>query len=311
MSRAVVTGGAGFIGSHIVEELLANNYEVIVVDNFTTGHYRNISHLPIKIYDYDITDPSCIDFISSLNPEYIIHQAAQVSVAESVHDILHDENVNVKGSLHVIKAGIKASIKKIVFASSAAVYGNPHFLPVTTDHPTMPESPYGLTKLTVERYLQMAYKFYRLPYSILRYSNVYGPRQDAKGEGGVVSIFADKIAEGKAPVIFGDGEQTRDFIYVKDVAKANVKAMEAQGNICVNISTQTKITVNELWETMVKAGDIQLKAEHQAARPGDILHSTLCNQKTLDVLNWVPQTSLETGLKETLVFTRSMLQGTK
>lgn len=311
MSRAVVTGGAGFIGSHIVEELLANNYEVIVVDNFSTGHYRNISHLPIKIYDYDITDPSCIDFISSIEPEYIIHQAAQVSVAESVHDILHDENVNVKGSLHVIKAGIKATVKRLVFASSAAVYGNPHFLPVTTDHPTMPESPYGLTKLTVERYLQMAYKFYQLPYSILRYSNVYGPRQDAKGEGGVVSIFADKIAERTAPVIFGNGEQTRDFIYVKDVARANVKALEAQGNICVNVSTQTQITVNELWETMVKAADIHLKAEHQAERPGDILHSTLCNQKTLEVLQWIPQTSLETGLKETVAFTRSMLQGTK
>lgn len=310
MSRVVITGGAGFIGSHIAEELLANNYEVIVIDNLTTGNYRNISHLPIRLYEYDITDSSSIDFIASLEPEYIIHQAAQVSVAESVHDILHDENVNVKGSLHVIKAAIKASVKKLVFASSAAVYGNPVFLPVTTDHPTMPESPYGLTKLTVERYLQMAYKFYQLPYSILRYSNVYGPRQDAKGEGGVVSIFADKIAEGKAPVIFGDGEQTRDFIYVKDVAKANVKALNAQGNICVNISTQTQITVNALWETMVRAGDIQLKAEHKDARPGDILHSTLCNEKTLELLDWAPQTSLEDGLKDTLAFTRSLLQGT-
>lgn len=310
MSRVVITGGAGFIGSHIAEELLANKYEVIVIDNLTTGNYRNISHLPIKLYEYDITDSSSIDFISSLEPEYIIHQAAQVSVAESVHDILHDENVNVKGSLHVIKAAIKASVKKLVFASSAAVYGNPVFLPVTTDHPTMPESPYGLTKLTVERYLQMAYKFYQLPYSILRYSNVYGPRQDAKGEGGVVSIFADKIAERKAPVIFGDGEQTRDFIYVKDVAKANVKALTAQGNICVNISTQTQITVNALWETMVRAGDIQLKAEHRDARLGDILHSTLCNKKTLELLDWAPQTSLEDGLKDTLAFTRSLLQGT-
>lgn len=308
MNRVVVTGGAGFIGSHIVEELLSSGYEVMILDNFSTGHHVNIAHLPVRVFECDITDPSVIDLIVSLKPDYIIHQAAQVSVAESVHNILHDENVNVKGSLHVIKAAVKASVQKIVFASSAAVYGNPVRLPVTVQHPTQPESPYGLTKLTVEHYLEMANKFYQLPYSILRYSNVYGPRQDAKGEGGVVSIFSEQVKEKTTPTIFGDGEQTRDFIYVKDVAKANVKALKIKENICVNISSNTMLTINELWKKMKDSAGVELGVHYQEARAGDIRHSILCNLETESILNWKPVTKLETGLRETLSYSGAVLQ---
>ncbi|PKG22286.1 NAD-dependent epimerase/dehydratase family protein [Niallia nealsonii] len=313
MSKVVVTGGAGFIGSHIAEELVQAGYEVIVIDNFSTGHYSNIAHLPIEIYEYDITNPAIIDFIAGLEPAYIIHQAAQVSVAESVYDILHDENVNVKGSLHIIKAAVKASVQKLVFASSAAVYGNPLELPVTVEHPTLPESPYGLTKLTVEKYLKMANKFYQLSYGILRYSNVYGPRQDAKGEGGVVSIFSEKIQTNNLLHIYGDGEQTRDFIYVKDVARANIKALEITENLCVNISSNTKITINDLWRKMKKAADIErLEIKYERERAGDIRHSILCNQQAMKLLNWTPETQLENGLKETLLFaTNNLLQELK
>ncbi|MFT8320307.1 MAG: NAD-dependent epimerase/dehydratase family protein [Bacillus sp. (in: firmicutes)] len=312
MKKVIVTGGSGFIGSHIAEELLAEGYKVIVIDNFSTGHYRNIAHLPVEIYQSDITNPNIIDFIASLEPDYIIHQAAQVSVAESVHNILHDENVNVKGSLHVMKAAIKASVQKFVFASSAAVYGNPMFLPVTTEHPTIPESPYGLTKLTVEQYLKLANKLYQLPFSILRYSNVYGPRQDAKGEGGVVSIFAERISENKQLTIYGDGEQTRDFIYVKDVAAANVKALQAVENICVNVSSNTVITINELLVKMKSAALAdELDTTYETERAGDIRHSVLCNQQTKTILNWTPQTNIEAGLKETLIYSNNRLQALK
>lgn len=308
MTKVLVTGGAGFIGSHIVEGLLEEGYEVVVIDNFSSGKFENIKDLPVEICPFDITDPRVIDVIVDLNPSFIIHQAAQVSVAESVHDILHDENVNVKGSLHVIKAAIRASVEKILFASSAAVYGNPVELPVTTDHPTLPESPYGLTKLTVEKYLKLAYKFYGLSYGILRYSNVYGPRQDGKGEGGVISIFADRILENKAPIIYGSGEQTRDFIYVKDVASANVQALKQQDNICLNISSNNRISINQLWEKMGDIGEVSFKAAYKAVRDGDILHSILCNEETMVQLDWIPRTNLEDGLRETLFSSKSVLQ---
>lgn len=308
MSKVLVTGGAGFIGSHIVEGLLEEGYEVVVMDNFSSGKFDNIKDLPVQICPFDITDSRVIDVIVDLNPSFIIHLAAQVSVAESVHDILHDENVNVKGSLHVIKAAIRASVEKILFASSAAVYGNPVELPVTTDHPTLPESPYGLTKLTVEKYLKLAYKFYGLSYGILRYSNVYGPRQDGKGEGGVISIFADRILENKAPIIYGSGEQTRDFIYVKDVASANVQALKQQDNICLNISSNNRISINQLWEKMGDIGKVSFNPAYKAVRDGDILHSILCNEETMVQLDWMPRTNLEDGLRETLFSSKSVLQ---
>ncbi|MFP5111884.1 NAD-dependent epimerase/dehydratase family protein [Bacillaceae bacterium C204] len=302
MSKVIVTGGAGFIGSHIVEELLRNNYNVTVIDNFSTGRQENIEHLPIETYNHDITDPSVIKLIVSLCPDYIIHQAAQVSVAASVKDFLFDEKVNIKGSLHIIKAAIESKVKKFVFASSAAVYGNPVSLPVTISHPTQPESPYGLTKLSVENYLKMSCELYQLPYSILRYSNVYGPRQDAKGEGGVVAIFSNQLTENRAPVIYGDGEQTRDFIFVKDVAAANVKALHAKENICVQVSSGTCISINELFETMKEAAGSNLYPIYKQDRPGDIRHSILANEETKAILNWEPSIKLYEGLHETLQF---------
>ncbi|MCF2647151.1 MULTISPECIES: NAD-dependent epimerase/dehydratase family protein [Bacillaceae] len=308
MTKVLVTGGAGFIGSHIVEALLEEGYEVVVIDNFSSGKFDHIKDLPVKICPFDITDPRVIDVIVDLHPSFIIHQAAQVSVAESVHDILHDENVNVKGSLHVIQAAIRASVEKILFASSAAVYGNPMALPVTIDHPTLPESPYGLTKLTVEKYLKLAHKFYGLSYGILRYSNVFGPRQDGKGEGGVISIFADRILENETPIIYGSGEQTRDFIFVKDVAYANVLALKQQENVCLNISSNNRISINQLWEKMGKISGFSFNPIYKAERAGDILHSILCNEETMAQLEWMPRTNLENGLRETLFSSKKVLQ---
>ena len=302
MSKVIVTGGAGFIGSHIVEELLQNNFNVTVIDNFSTGRKENIEHLPIEVYNHDITDPSVIELIVSLSPDYIIHQAAQVSVAASVKDFLFDEKVNIRGSLHIIKAAIKSKVKRVVFASSAAVYGNPVSLPITLDHPTQPESPYGLAKLSIENYLKISSNLYQLPYTILRYSNVYGPRQDAKGEGGVVAIFSNQLTENRAPVIYGDGEQTRDFIYVKDVAAANVKALNAKENITVHVSSESFISINDLFETMKVSAGSNLRPIHKQERPGDIRDSILANEETKNLLNWEPSIKLSEGIQETLQF---------
>ncbi|MDR6999061.1 NAD-dependent epimerase/dehydratase family protein [Neobacillus niacini] len=302
MKKVLVTGGAGFIGSHIVEELIQKEFQVIVIDNFSTGRNENIENLPIDLYHYDITNPNVVDLIMSLSPDYIIHQAAQVSVAESVNNPLYDENINVKGSLYMIEAAIKANVKRIVFASSAAVYGNPIELPVSIDHPTSPESPYGLTKLTVEHYLKLANKLHGLPYSILRYSNVYGPRQDAKGEGGVVAIFSDRLTDNVSPIIYGDGEQTRDFIYVKDVAAANVKALTVKENICVNVSSGTSISINTLFQMMKEAAGSKVQPIYKQVRQGDIRDSVLSNELSKSLLNWEASFELNHGLKETIQY---------
>ncbi|MCM3585254.1 NAD-dependent epimerase/dehydratase family protein [Mesobacillus maritimus] len=299
MKRVLVTGGAGFIGSHIVDELVKQNFHVVVLDNLSTGKVENVRHRHIEVHQWDITDPNVVEMITSLCPDYIIHQAAQVSVAESVKNPVHDEHINIKGSLHVIEAAVKARVKKLVFASSAAVYGNPLSLPISIHHPTRPTSPYGLTKLTVENYLKLNSQLNQLPYSILRYSNVYGPRQDANGEGGVVAIFTDKLINQVAPVIFGDGEQTRDFVYVKDVAKANVKAMLAEQNLCVNISSGTSITINQLFEAMRKVAHSHVQVIYRPERLGDIRDSLLNNDEAKTEINWEPVYDLHEGLQET------------
>ncbi|WP_078550018.1 NAD-dependent epimerase/dehydratase family protein [Litchfieldia alkalitelluris] len=304
MTKVIVTGGAGFIGSHIVEELLDHHFEVVVIDNFSSGRRENISHLPVETIDYDITCPKVVDMIVSINPDYIIHQAAQVSVAESVKDPVKDQQVNVKGSLHIIEAAIQSNVTKLVFASSAAVYGNPTRLPISLEHPTNPESPYGLTKMMVEHYLQLSYKLYQLPYSILRYSNVFGPRQDAHGEGGVIAIFTDCLQKGRSPKIYGDGTQTRDFIFVKDVARANVKAMLASENLCLNISTNQSLSINELFKAMKEVAEVDLVSHYVEQRQGDIKHSLLENKATRALLNWEPTFELLDGLAATIEYSR-------
>lgn len=300
MEKVLVTGGAGFIGSHVVEALLRQGYAVAVMDNFSTGHRENIADLPVDLYICDVADPAVINVIQAIQPNYIVHLAAQISVSQSVADPLFDERTNVTGSLNVMNGARLANVKKIVFASSAAVYGNPLEIPVTTKHPTNPESPYGLTKLTVEHYLQMFEKFYQLPYSILRFSNVYGPRQDADGEGGVVSIFADRIQKGTPPMIYGDGDQTRDFIFVKDIASAVVAALSVEESLRVNISSQTAISIKDLFQVMKEVSGSDLDVYYGPKRNGDIRHSVLSNQRAKELLKWEPQVTLADGLRMTL-----------
>ena len=302
MKKVLVTGGCGFIGSHITEKLLEKNYHVVVIDNLVTGNKDNISLNDVEFYNQDISDDSVVDLIKIIQPDYIIHQAAQVSVSESMKDMYYDEKINVQGSLNIIKGAAEANVKKIIFASSAAVYGNPSYLPVDTNHPTNPESPYGLTKLTVEHYLKFASEIYGLDYTALRYSNVFGPRQDTKGEGGVVAIFSEKIAHNETPVIYGDGHQSRDFIYVEDVANANIAALTKGSRMVLNVSRNDSITVNELFEIMNKITGASLSPIYEPARSGDIRDSTLCNEQTIRELDWSPEYTLKDGLGKTLEF---------
>jgi UDP-glucose 4-epimerase len=270
------------------------------MDNFSTGRRENIANLPVDLYICDIADSSVINVVKSIHPDYIIHLAAQISVSQSVADPLFDERTNVTGSLNIMNGARLSSVKKIVFASSAAVYGNPLEIPITTEHPTRPESPYGLTKRTVENYLHLFAKFYDLHSSILRFSNVYGPRQDADGEGGVVSIFSDRIQKGTPPMIYGDGDQTRDFIFVEDVARAVVAGLSVKENLCVNVSSQTAISINDLFQLMKDVSGSDLEVYYGPKRSGDIRHSMLSNEKAKELLHWKPEVSLKDGLRMTL-----------
>ena len=299
--RVLVTGGAGFIGSHIVEALLAAKHEVMVIDNLSSGKKENLPP-EVPLYEVDITDSVIDNVIKESRPQAIIHQAAQVAVPVSLRDPLFDADVNIMGTLNLLEACRSYAVEKFIFASSAAVYGNPLYLPVDEKHAVRPLSGYGISKLTVEHYLEMYQELCGLRWTALRYANIYGPRQDALGEGGVVAIFINKLLSGQSPTIFGDGEQTRDFVFVKDVATANLLALEQGDNQILNISTGEATTVNELYGLLRQTIKSTLEPVYGPPRVGDIVHSYLDNQKVMQYLNWQPMFSLAQGLQETVQY---------
>ncbi|MGJ7045774.1 SDR family oxidoreductase [Thermoanaerobacterium thermosulfurigenes] len=299
----LVTGGAGFIGSNIVDLLIDNGYDVIVVDNMSTGKKENINKKAI-FYNIDITDDNLYKVFENEKIDNVIHHAAQIDIQRSINDPVFDAKVNIIGTINLLECCRKYDVKKIVYASSAAVYGDPEYLGVDEKHKVNPISYYGISKHTPEHYIKVYNELYGLKYTILRYANVYGIRQDPKGEGGVISIFIDKMLSGKNPVIFGDGNQTRDFIYVKDVAMANLLALEKGDNEIMNISTNKATTINELVDVMSKIIGTHLKPIYASQRKGDILHSYLDNQKAKELLEWIPDYTLEDGLIETIEYYR-------
>ncbi|SDF79661.1 UDP-glucose 4-epimerase [Thermoanaerobacter thermohydrosulfuricus] len=232
----------------------------------------------------------------------MIHQAAQIDVQKSIDNPVFDAKVNIQGTVNLLECCRKSGVKKIVYASSAAVYGDPEYLPIDEKHKVNPISYYGISKHTPEYYFEIYRQLYGLKYTILRHANGYGIRQDPKGEGGVISIFIDKMLKGERPVIFGDGNQTRDFVYVKDVAKANLLALEKGDNEIINISTNKPTTINELVDIVNKIMGTSLKPVYAEPRKGDIVHSYLDNKKALEVLEWKPEYNLEEGLKETIEY---------
>lgn len=303
MGKVLVTGGAGFIGSHIVDKLLELGHEVMVVDNLSTGHRVNLNPAA-DFVKMDILDETLADTFSRFGPEVVIHHAAQVAVTQSIRFPLHDARVNIMGTLNVLDACQKSGASKLIYASSAAVYGMPESEMLAESHTIKPLSFYGISKHTPEHYIETYAKLVGLDYTILRYANVFGGRQDAQGEGGVVSIFASKLIGNERCTIFGNGEQTRDFIYVKDIVSANIAVLTKGGGRIMNISGGKATSVNDLLRTMCHITGKPFAPLYLPARPGDIQDSVLNNSLAVKELGWTPQYSLYNGLLETLEYER-------
>ena len=305
--KVLVTGGAGFIGSHLVRRLLAVKHDVTVLDNVSTGTWE---HLPkgkatCTCWEMDIRDKAAREKIEQAKFDVIVHLAAQTMVDVSVKDPEFDASENVMGTVNILEAARHSGVKRIIFASTAASYGDvtEDKLPIREEETLAPMSFYGLTKVTVEKYLQLYHDLYGLDYVALRFANVYGERQGDTGEGGVISIFAKRIAKGQDITIFGDGKQTRDFIYAGDIASGIIAAMTTdKANTVYNLSNQTETSLLELVELMAKAAGKDVKPKFAAPREGDINRSMLCNEKARQDLGWKPDTDLVEGLARTIAY---------
>ncbi|HEX6593202.1 MAG TPA: NAD-dependent epimerase/dehydratase family protein [Bacillota bacterium] len=295
--KILVTGGAGFIGTHVVECLLQSGYETIVVDNFQSGQKQNVPP-QARLIEMNIISAQMEEIFAQEKPDIVIHMAAQVNVNDSLHDPVYDAQQNILGTVRLLHYSRKYNVQKIIFSSSCAVYGECADCSITESFPTQPLSFYGLSKYASEKYIQLFNRLYQLPFTILRYANVYGPRQSSKGEGGVISTFLKKIINKEDVWIFGDGKQTRDFVYVKDVAQANVKAIQKGSGEIFNIGCNTKTSINELLQVMQSLASTQTPPIFKPAREGDIPHSRLDNSKAASLLNWKPSYDLRKGLTE-------------
>lgn len=296
--KAIVTGGAGFIGSHLVDELIARGHDVHIIDNLRSGRPENV-HAAAKLHVTDITGNAAKEIILREKPDIVFHLAAQADVTTSVLHPSLDAQININGTINILESCRLANVKKVIFASTSAVYGDIQKSPVSENEPTAPISNYGLSKQTAESYIRLYQRFHDLPYTILRYGNVYGPRQVAKGEGGVVAIFLNKLKNGQGLQVFGDGEQTRDFIYVKDIVKANIAAIDKGGQETIHASTARKTSINELIGILRRLHPFPVDTTYLDAKPADIKHSCLDNAKGKQLLNFSPAFSLFEGLRET------------
>jgi UDP-glucose 4-epimerase len=297
--KVLVTGGAGFIGSHVVDQLLQAGHQPIVVDNLSTGNERFL-HAEVPFYRLDICDQQLERVFREESPDAVIHQAAQSSVPISVDQPVHDARINIHGTIHLLEASRKWGVQKFIYASSAAVYGNPIYLPIDESHPIQPLSPYGISKCAPEYYVRAYQDLHGLSYTVLRYANVYGQRQMNKGEGAVIAIFLDRLLRGLPLRIDGDGEQTRDYIHVSDVARANLSALTQADNQTLNIGTGISTSINRLVQLLQEMVSKPLTVTHGPARTGDIQHSSFDIRAARQHLNFSPQVSLKAGLKETV-----------
>lgn len=305
--KVLITGGAGFIGSHLVRQLLAADYEVTVLDNVSTGTWQ---HLPdgknsCDCWEMDIRDKSVRGKIEQGNFDFIVHLAAQTMVDVSIKDPEFDASENIMGTINVLEAARHSGVKRVIFASTAAAYGNvtEDKLPIQESETLASMSFYGLTKVTAEKYLQLYHDLYGIDYVALRFANVYGERQGDTGEGGVISIFAKRIANGQDITVFGDGKQTRDFIYAGDIARGIIAAMNTDKvNAVYNLSNQTETSLLELIDLMAMAAGKYIKPKFAAPREGDINRSMLRNEAALHNLSWKPEMDLAEGLARTVAY---------
>lgn len=302
--RILVTGGAGFIASHVVDLLISGGHDVIVVDNLSSGRKSNLNP-QARFYQMDIRDPDLLKVFEAERPQIVDHHAAQVDVRYSVADPMFDADVNIRGSINLLEAARKTGVQRMIYISSGgAVYGEPQYLPCDEEHPIEALSPYGVSKHTVEHYLFLYRAVHGLDYSVLRYANVYGPRQNPDGEAGVVAIFCGRMLR-RAPVtINGTGDQQRDFIYVSDCAHANLLAIQAEASGVFNIGTGIGTSINQVYRQLKQITNYPLEAAYTAAKLGEAFKIYLDASRAKQVLGWEPEVSLEAGLAETAAYFR-------
>jgi UDP-glucose 4-epimerase len=305
--RILVTGGAGFIGSHVVDAYLAAGHEVAILDNFSTGQAGNVNPAA-AVHRVDLRDqPQVEQTVSEFRPEVVNHHAAQSEVPKSVADPAFDAQVNIVGALNLLKACAGHGVRKVIFSSTGgALYGEPDVVPADEDHPVRPLSPYGTSKFAFEQYLGMFRRTFGVDSTVLRYANIYGPRQDFYAEEGrVIAIFASRMLEGKPVTIDGTGEQSRDMLHVGDVATANLAALERGSAGTFHVSTGIPVSVNDLFRKLAVLTDYRLEANYGPARKGDVYRIALDNTRAREHLGWEPRVSLEEGLSLTVDYFRN------
>jgi len=297
--KIVVTGGAGFIASHIVDVFIEHGHEVHIFDNFVTGQRQNLN-AGAELHEVDIADERAAQLIERLQPDALCHHAAQMDVRHSVADPSFDARVNILGFINLLEACKNGGVKKVIFASSGgAVYGDQEIFPAPEDHVTRPACPYGVSKRAGELYLSYYHQEFGLSYIALRYGNVYGPRQSAKGEAGVVAIFLSLLLAGQTPIINGDGRQTRDYVYVGDVVAANLAALDSPFVGAINIGTGVETDVVTIFQHLRQVLGSTIDAQHGPAKPGEQRRSCLDTRRAGEVLGWRAQITLAEGLRRT------------
>lgn len=300
--KVLVTGGAGFIGSNIVDAYLDKGYDVVIIDDLSTGKRENINPRA-TFYELDIQDEAIEEVFSKERIDIVNHHAAQIDVRSSIKDPIFDARINVIGLLNILERCVKYKIKKFIFASSGGViYGEPETLPAKESHPLIPLSPYGITKLIAEHYLHYYYTIHQLDYTIFRYGNIYGPHQDPHGEAGVIAIFINALLNGRKPVIFGVGEQLRDYVYIEDIVRANLISTKIKGRGIFNLGTGIGTSVNALLNRIQKIMGTDLKPIYRPKRAGEIYKNYLDSTRAREFLGWQAKVDLDEGLKRTIDF---------
>jgi UDP-glucose 4-epimerase len=308
--RVLVTGGAGFVGSHVTDRLIADGHTVAIVDNLSTGR-RELVNATATLHVCDIRSAGLDAVFATVAPDAVVHVAAQAAVPRSIADPIHDASVNVLGTIGLLEAARRAGVGRVVYTSTGgAAYGDTDVLPTPEDHPTRATSPYGVSKVAAERYLECWSGLTGTPTLTLRLANVYGPRQDPRGEAGVVAIFSDRLARGERCVVNGDGEQTRDYVYVEDVADAVSRAIARRDVVgVVNVATSRATSVNELYRRLASRAGVTAPARYAPARPGEQRQSVLDARRAKQLLAWTPSTALDEGLDRTFRYFEKAAKG--
>jgi len=306
--KILVTGGAGFIASQIADAFIDEGHDVFILDNLSTGFEKNVNPKATFIKK-DIGDKSLSELFEKEKFDVVNHHAAQMDVRRSVADPAFDANTNILGTINLLQNSMKTGVKKFMFASTGgAVYGEQEYFPADEKHPTSPLSPYGISKLAVEKYLFFYNAQYKLNYTILRYANIYGPRQNPFGEAGVVAIFSTKLLNNEQPVINGTGKQTRDYVFVGDVVKANLITLKDETTNIYNVGTSKETDVNQLFNMLNETAGSNKEEKHGPAAPGEQMRSVITSDKLYNTFKWRPSTSLQEGLQKTVNFFRSSLK---